>query len=357
MRRLFLLAVPVFALVSLTCYAQMTLGDGATVVFATAAQGKAILGNRDDFVARTSPFDRAARLKTDKDISEKDFLEFVGKNTLEWTDAEKRKILSAIEGLQTELKALSLPFPNKVFMIKTTGNEEGNAAYTRTNAIVLPKAELGAPAAKIQKLICHELFHIVSRANPVLREQLYAAIGFVKCDEADFPAELLSRKITNPDAPRNDHCIRVQVEGKERWAIPILYSGAERYSVQRGGEFFDYLQFKFLLVERNEGSPTARPVYDGQNAKLVGAEQVSGFIEQIGKNTQYIIHPEEILADNFALLVLQAHAVPSPEIIAKMKAIFLLYVDVQLTKRPARGCGWIEHWKPGSASQAIQPTS
>ncbi len=321
MKRSFLLVVPVVALVSLACHAQMTIGDSTTVVFATGAQGKAILGSRDDFVARMSPFDRAARLKTDKDISEKDFREFAGKNTLEWTDAEKRKLSSAIEGLQAELKALSLPFPNKVFVIKTTGNEEGNAAYTRTNAIVLPKTELNAPVTKTKKLICHELFHIMSRANPVLREKLYAVIGFVKCDEVAFPLALLSRKITNPDAPMNDHCIRLQVEGRERWAIPILYSGAEKYSVQHGGEFFDYLQFRFLLVERNDGSPIARPVYDGQKAKLVGADQVSGFIEQIGKNTEYIIHPEEILANNFALLVLQSHDVPSPEIIAKMKAV------------------------------------
>ena len=35
----------------------------------------------------------------------------------------------------------------------------------------------------------------------------------------------------------------------------------------------------------------------------------------------------------------------------------ILYVDVELTKRPARGCGWIEYWKTGSANQGIQPTS
>lgn len=29
----------------------------------------------------------------------------------------------------------------------------------------------------------------------------------------------------------------------------------------------------------------------------------------------------------------------------------ILYVDVELTKRPARGCGWIEHWKTQSANK------
>jgi hypothetical protein len=53
----------------------------------------------------------------------------------------------------------------------------------------------------------------------------------------------------------------------------------------------------------------------------VDVSNVSGFFEQIGKNTKYIIHPEEILADNFALLFLGNKDVPSPEIIRKMKDV------------------------------------
>ena len=103
------------------------------------------------------------------------FLEFVGKNILAWNEAEKQKITSAVQGIQTELEALSLPFPKKVFIVKTTGNEEGGAAYTRANAIVFPKADLKAPIAKVQEVICHELFHIMSRANPELRERVTVA--------------------------------------------------------------------------------------------------------------------------------------------------------------------------------------
>jgi len=51
---------------------------------------------------------------------------------------------------------------------------------------------------------------------------------------------------------------------------------------------------------------------------LVGLQQVAGFFEQVGRNTEYIIHPEEILADNFAILILQEHDVPSPGTIQKL---------------------------------------
>ena len=50
-------------------------------------------------------------------------------------------------------------------------------------------------------------------------------------------------------------------------------------------------------------------------------QQISGFFEQVGRNTRYIIHPEEILADNLTLLVLQKRNLASPEVVEKMKTI------------------------------------
>ena len=136
-------------------------------------------------------------------------------------------------------------------------------------------------------------------------------IGFKKCGEVEFPSDLKSRKITNPDAPRNDHAIQIRVGGEEVRAVPILFSNAAKYDVNRGGEFFNYLQLSFLQVPRmSSGQPV-----------LATPEKVSGFFEQVGRNTNYFIHPEEILADNFALLILDEHNVPSPEILEKMRRI------------------------------------
>lgn len=301
--------------------AQLTLGKDVRVDFATTDESKQILAAQDEFVLQMSPFDRASRLKTGDEVSEQSYLAFVSKNVLAWTDIEKRKITAATQDLQKKLEALSLPFPKRILLIKTTGDEEGGAAYTRSNAIVFPASDLQAPVESIEEKLCHELFHIVSRANPDLREKLYSIIGFVKCTEIAFPPELRSRKITNPDAPNNDHCIRVQVRGENYWAVPILFSSNERYDTKRGGEFFDYLQFQLLLVGRNDDSLHATPMYDGQSPKLLSVGQVSGFFDQVGKNTEYIIHPEEILADNFVLLVLPKRNPPSPTIIKKMREV------------------------------------
>ena len=51
---------------------------------------------------------------------------------------------------------------------------------------------------------------------------------------------------------------------------------------------------------------------------LVEPTDVPGYAEQIGANTKYIIHPEEILADNFVFLIDGRIDLPTPRIIEQM---------------------------------------
>ncbi|HYR22344.1 MAG TPA: hypothetical protein VEP30_05410 [Chthoniobacterales bacterium] len=251
-------------------------------------------------------------MKTDKSVSEEEFLTFLKANALAWDDAERTRVEGAITTLRQAFERLPVSFPKRVNLIKTTGAEEGRAFYTRDTAIMLPAAETAAADIQtLKKTIAHELFHILSRNNPELREKLYQSIGFTSCGEVDFPPELKSRKITNPDAPRNDHAIRVHVGGKEAGVVPILFSSAPKYDTSRGGEFFTYLQLRFLPATKTTGA----------QSQLIAPQEISGFFEQVGRNTDYVIHPEEILAENFALLILGEQNVPSPEIIERMRRI------------------------------------
>ena len=52
---------------------------GTKVHFATATEGTRLLSARDAFVRAMSPFDRAARLKTDQDVAEDEYLAFAGR--------------------------------------------------------------------------------------------------------------------------------------------------------------------------------------------------------------------------------------------------------------------------------------
>lgn len=171
----------------LPCGALAGLPLGKTTVhFASQSEGRKILTGKDEFIQRLSPFDRSARMKTDKAVSEAEFLEFVGRNVVDWTEEEMRTVQAAVEAIEPLLRDLRLSLPPIVQLIQTTGAEEGNAAYTRGTAIVLPKSELGKSQGDLKKLIYHELFHVLSRQSPELREKLYGIIGFTKCNEIDL---------------------------------------------------------------------------------------------------------------------------------------------------------------------------
>ena len=298
--------------------------------FATVEEGVEILTTPDDFVQRLSPFDRSARLKTNRDVTEAEYLEFLSHNVLEWNDAEKYKIGTALNNIRDTLEAMSLPLPPTVYLVKTTGDEEGAAAYTRSTAIMFPRQYVAEKSIEeLQALIAHETFHVLSRANfNTLRNELYQIINFFPGNEITLPPQLEQIKITNPDAPINDHYIYLTIteeplsncggetcEGTQYWAVPILVATSE-YDPCKGGEFFDYSLLQFLLVDM-VGPDTFEPIYDGDGEpQLVGLERICDFYEQVGKNTDYIIHPEEILAENFVKLV-----VPTPEILVEMTNI------------------------------------
>jgi hypothetical protein len=269
-------------------------------------------------------------MKTDRDVTESQFLEFAASAALDWEQHEKDVVESAFRKIRTAVARLSLPLPGQIYLIKTSGREEGNAAYTRSNAIVLPKSILASSEREIQRLLAHELFHISSRTHPKLAKLLYESIGFQYCGEIEFPENLVPRKITNPDAPQNDYCIRLELDGQKTWAIPILFSRAPRYDTSRGGEFFQYLQLAFLLVEKPGDTRAPLALYNSHGPRLVGLEQISGFFEQVGQNTEYIIHPEEILADNFALIVLGERNVRSPEVLSKIQSALAKFSTSEL---------------------------
>jgi hypothetical protein len=266
-----------------------------------------------------SPFDRAARMQTDREVSESEYLAFAASAAAEWAPAEKKSVQTAFDEVRPALTQLSLPLPQRISVIKTSGLEEGNAAYTREGAVILPRDVIASSEGDLPRLLAHELFHIASRQHPQLAETLYDTIGFRRCGEVQIPPEFASRKITNPDAPRNDYCINLDLGAERIHAIPFLYSRSPKYDVARGGEFFNYLQLAFLVVEPGRDGASPRVVSGESGPRLAQMREVSGFFEQVGRNTDYVIHPEEILADNFALLVLAARDVRSPEILSRMR--------------------------------------
>ncbi len=276
-----------------------------------------MLGARDEFVARLSPFDRAARLKSATDVAEAEYLAFATAAGREWSNDERARLTAAFAVIEPKLAELLPDLGEPILVVKTSGEEEGGAGYTRANAVMLPQAH--DDERVLQRLLAHEIFHVASRNNPDLKRALYRTIGFEECGEVVLPPALALRKMTNPDAPVNEHCIEVTVDGAKVWGMPILLAREERFDPAAGRAFFEYLTLSMLLVERT--GATARPLTRDGAPVLVPLNRVTGFLEQVGRNTNYIIHAEEILASNFELLVVGGDSpAPSPELLERIRA-------------------------------------
>lgn len=154
-----------------------------------------------------------------------------------------------------------------------------------------------------------------------MREKLYHAIGFNAINTVRLPDGIRERKITDPDGVQCNWLINVTNRGQALPVIPILYSSRQHYDPEQGGEFFNYLTFKLLAVTNN-GTHWEPKLRNGQPL-LFDPADVQGFFEQIGRNTRYIIHPDEILAENFVLLINSATNLPTPRIVTDMKKVFV----------------------------------
>ncbi|NLT24003.1 MAG: hypothetical protein GXX82_13235 [Syntrophorhabdus sp.] len=291
-------------------------------VFASLEQGREIVTTRDAYVREMSPFDRSCRMRTDADVTEETFLNFVSNNVLAWEEGDKELLRPVLAVMESKLREFAPFLPDRVYLVKTTGHEEGGAAYTRGKAIVVPRPMVGADRVTLCRLLSHELFHIMTRFDPRLRDELYETIGFRRCPSFEFPKTLKERKITNPDSPVNEHCISVKVGKRRLLVLPILYSRIERYDRAHSEQLFDYLQLAFLAVARDNGPGRKATPLAGARPDLYDESELGGFFEQVGKNTDYIIHPEEILADNFSYLFFGITEIESPEVVRRMERVF-----------------------------------
>jgi hypothetical protein len=312
-----LVALGLAAAASADAARSVALSERVSLVFATQAESATLLEQADDYTRSFSVFDRAVRAQRTPAPSDEETRAHFAAQALAWPPEQVAKIEASVARLRPKFAAFERWLPERVWFITTTNVTDGGAAHTRGSAVILPELSLERTGDDLDALLAHELFHVLTRANPALRDRLYALIGFLPCPGLELPSELRDRVITNPDAPRIEHAIEIEREGHELWVAPLLLANPPAYDLSLGGDLFAYLTLRFLPVVRGDGA--CRPE-DGASQRLLGADQLSGFSEQIGLNTGYIIHPEEILADNFSLLVNGAKRAETPELLARIRA-------------------------------------
>jgi hypothetical protein len=130
---------------------------------------------------------------------------------------------------------------------------------------------------------------------------------------------LLQRKVTNPDGVQNGWAISLTNQNEAVEAVPILLATGPRFDPNESGASpYDYFR---LLVVKPDRTGWAPQLVAGRPRLLQPAE-TTGWFEQIGRNTRYTIHPDEILADNFVHLINGNTNLPTQRIATEMANTF-----------------------------------
>ena len=275
--------------------------------FSSKEESAGLLQREDEFTNAWSTFDMIAR-QGDSPADKEKLLEHIASQSMEWNEKEIQTIRTMLDSIMERIDSLgiSLPFPKTIKLVKTTSKEEWDAmAYTRQNYIVLNQNFLSLPEEQCYHILTHELFHVASRNDKDFRDRMYSVIGFENAGKLQVSDSLKAFFITNPDTPENYSYTDVTVEGNAHRIAMILYS-TRPYT---DGDLMEYLNLGFIKVD-NSDNPA--PVLKDGKPVIFSYQQLEGFFDQIGQNTGYILHPEEILAENFAFAVLGNEELPSP---------------------------------------------
>lgn len=280
----------------------------ATIELVDSANAAQLVSESDAYTKALTPFDLQGRLMTQETVTEQDYLRYAAKQTKTWTEQEQEELKDAFKVIENYFEAnrMGLNLPEKVQIVKSVCDEEfGAEGYTRRNFIVL---KTGSGGSINPGITAHELFHVFSRYNKETRDKLYNIIGFRLCNPIDYTGAVSGRSITNPDCPVIEHYVSLD---KKDLAI-IMYS-LKPYA---GGNLLEEYVNLGLLELKGEG---AKKIVKDDKAVIYDFTQFPELMQKTGGNTSYVLHPEEVCAEHFSMLI-TGKKVKSPEFLDKMKA-------------------------------------
>ena len=294
--------------------------------FATMAEGQQLLAANTEYYSSLNQNNLDWRMrKTGSSLNE--LKAFAESCVRDFSDEEKAAITSAITSIETTLNDMgaSLPFPEDIAFVKTTMEEErGAGAYTHKTEIYIcePVLRYGIPQdgdseagteskrLRFNNLIAHELFHCLTRNSPAFRSRMYSLIGFtVTGVDFEFSPDIQNRILANPDVEHIDNYAEFTINGEKRNCELLMFytkTWEEAYA-EAGDEatFFDFHEEVLVPID-------ALDTY-------YLAEEASDFWDVVGRNTDYVIAPEECMADNFGYALvygLDGKDYQTPELIA-----------------------------------------
>jgi len=208
-------------------------------------------------------------------------------------------------------------FPASCQLARIRGLAYGPDAYfTRGDVIFIAPGVLATnDPDQLADILVHEVWHLISRASlykaglagpdsyfpkpSSLRDKTYAAVGFTRLQgRLSLSAADSAELVLNPDATFNDWAIPLQAAGDTalRHYLPLLRLSATMQETGPERSIANAVGIAYCPLS---------PTQDGWQTSLAEARDLSSdpaFLFRTGGNTSYILHPEEIVAENMLLL-------------------------------------------------------
>ena len=293
---------------------KLTLSDQNEIIFldSIAASTAIIVDKSDGFFDKIMPLEMSIQMKKENVSNDRtevlqEYRDYLQTDVEDFTKEETDFVNDIMKEAFQLCNSIKLDiFPKKMRLIKTKGKHYGNSVYyTRENMIVIPENELRAGNKNsFLRVMLHEVFHIYSRYNPEKRHELYALVGFKPIEaRAVLPTNLQNRLLFNPDGINFNYTMDLKNGNDEMIKVmPIIVSSEDAFS-KSNSAFFDYVKFDLYQVEYNQNNSFS-VLTDKRGFSTLNLADLPDFFNQIKDNTQYIIHPDEILADNFMYVML-----------------------------------------------------
>ena len=285
--------------------------------FASAQQGRDIMLSNTRYYDNMTQNDLDYRMQK-SGATKEELLEASVDGVRDFYFFEKWYLNSRLARMALHLKmqGYHLPELDEIKFIKTDMEiESGAGGYTHGTQIYLNKDMVTVYALMniipgsgqyMYEVLYHELFHCLTRCNPRFRADMYSLIHFTVIDkEYELPPSVLERFISNPDVEHHNSYATFLIDGQQIDCYTAWITNKSYLEAQSG----------FM-----SNTITALVPTDGADVYYI-KEQASNFDEVFGTNTDYVVDPEECMADNFAFAMFygtkgpDGKGYPNPEII------------------------------------------